>query len=223
MSAHFTPAFFKFLRDLKAHNDRAWFLANRDRYVADVEAPLLRFIADVGERLPDISKAYVADPRRSGGSMYRIYRDTRFSPDKSPYKTWAAASFKHRAFSKDVVTPGFYIHLGPKECFAGGGIYHPEMPTLTKIRQHIVSNPKGWAAVRKFGIEIEGDVLKRAPAGYDPAHRFIDDLKRKDFYGGSEFTERDVTSSGFLDTYIACCQDVAPLMEFLTKALGLKW
>jgi uncharacterized protein (TIGR02453 family) len=223
MAAHFTPALFKFLRDLKAHNDRAWFLANRDRYVADVEAPFLRFITDVGARLPAISKAYVADPRRSGGSMYRIYRDTRFAADKSPYKTWVAASFKHRSSSKDVATPGFYIHIGPKECFAGGGIYHPEMPTLTRIRQHIVADPKGWAAVRKSGVEIEGDVLKRAPAGYDPAHRFIDDLKRKDFYGGAEFSERDVTSPGFLDKYVACCQDVAPLMEFLTKALGLKW
>jgi uncharacterized protein (TIGR02453 family) len=136
MSAHFTPAFFKFLRDLKAHNDRAWFQANRERYVADVEAPMLQFITDVGERLPDISPAYVANRRRVGGSMYRISRDTRFSADKSPYKTWVAATFKHRSFSKDVPTPGFYLHLGPKECFAGGGIYHPEMPTLTKIRQH---------------------------------------------------------------------------------------
>ena len=223
MSAHFTPGFFRFLRDLKAHNDRAWFQANRERYVADVEAPMLQFITDVGERLPEISSAYVANGRRVGGSMYRIYRDTRFSADKSPYKTWVAATFKHRSSTKDVPTPGFCLHLGPKECWAGGGIYHPEMPTLTKIRQHIVADPKGWAAVRKSGIEIEGDTLTRAPAGFDPKHPFVEDLRRKDFYGGAEFTERAATSDGFLDKYLDCCREVAPLMQFLTKALGLRW
>src|SRR5579862_5228648 len=100
-SPHFSPAFFKFLRDLKKHNDRAWFQDNRDRYVRDIEAPMLAFIADVGERLPKISRHLIADPRRSGGSMYRIYRDTRFSADKTPYKTWAAAHFRLRTPAKD--------------------------------------------------------------------------------------------------------------------------
>jgi uncharacterized protein (TIGR02453 family) len=221
--AYFTPAFFTFLRDLKAHNDRAWFQANRDRYVAHVEAPMLAFIAAVGERLPSISPMMVADARRSGGSMYRIYRDTRFAADKSPYKTWAAASFKHRSANKDQPVPGFYLHIGPAGRYGGGGIYHPDMPTLTRIRQHIVADPKAWAAVRASGIEIEGDSLSRAPAGFDPAHRFIEDLRRKDFYGGAEFTAREVTSADFLDKYIACCEAVAPLMAFLSKALGLRW
>jgi uncharacterized protein (TIGR02453 family) len=221
--SHFTPAFFKFLRDLKSHNNRQWFQKNRERYVDAVESPMIRFITDVGERLPGISKQYVADPRRSGGSMYRIYRDTRFSPDKTPYKTWSAAHFKHRASSRDQPTPGFYLHMGPGECFGGGGIYHPEMPVLTRIRQRIVAEPKAWAAVLKTGVEIEGDTLSRGPAGFDPAHKFVEDLKRKDFYGGREFTEREVVSPGFLDAYVKCCREVAPLMEFLTKALELRW
>ena len=223
MAGHFTPGFFAFLRDLKRHNDRAWFAANKDRYVAEVEAPMLRFIADVGERLPSVSRAFVTDPRRSGGSMYRIYRDTRFSHDKSPYKTWAAAHFRHRSAGKEVAAPGFYVHLGPGEYFGGGGIYHPDMPTLTRIREHIVSDPRAWGAVRRSGIEIEGGSLKRVPAGFDPAHRFADDLKRKDFYGGSEFTERQVTSPEFLNTFVDSCEAVAPLMKFLTAALGLRW
>ena len=155
--------------------------------------------------------------------MYRIYRDTRFSADKSPYKTWVAAHFKHRAAARDVTVPGFYVHLGPGECFAGGGIYHPDMPTLTRIRQHIVADPKAWGAVGRAGLEIEGDSLKRAPAGFDPAHRFVEDLKRKDFYTGQEFPERQVTSPGFLDAFIDACRDTAPLMKFLTAALGLRW
>src|SRR5688572_18269530 len=189
--ASFTPDLFAFFRDLKRHNDREWFTANKDRYVASVEAPMLQFIRDVGERLPEISKSYRADARRFGGSLYRIYRDTRFSADKAPYKTWIAAHFRHRAARKDVETPGFYVHIGPGEVFAGGGIYHPSMPVLTRIRQHIVDNPRGWKAVRDSGLEIEGQSLKRAPAGFDPAHRFIEDRRRKDFYAGEEFTEAD--------------------------------
>jgi uncharacterized protein (TIGR02453 family) len=223
MAAHFSPDTFAFLRELKRHNTREWFAANKDRYVTLVEAPMLRFIVDVGERLPSVSPAFLADPRRSGGSMYRIYRDTRFSTDKSPYKTWVAAHFRHRAAGKDVAAPGFYVHLGPGECFAGGGIYHPDMPTLTRIREHIVADPGAWGAVRRAGIEIEGDSLKRAPAGFDPAHRFVDDLRRKDFYTGAEFTERQVTSARFLDAFLGACRDAAPLMRFLTAALGLRW
>lgn len=223
MAVHFTPGTFAFLRDLKRHNDRAWFAANKERYVVEVEAPMLRFIADVGARLPSVSKAFVADPRRSGGSMYRIYRDTRFSSDKSPYKTWVAAHFRHRAGGKGVAVPGFYLHLGPGEFFGGGGIYHPDMPTLTRIREHIVADPKAWGAVTRSGIEIEGDSLKRAPAGFDPAHRFVEDLKRKDFYAGAEFTERQVTSPEFLETYLDACRAIVPLMRFLSAALGLRW
>jgi uncharacterized protein (TIGR02453 family) len=219
---HVTPGFFTFLRELKRHNDRAWFAAHKDRYVADVEAPMLRFITDVGARLPSVSKAFVADPRRSGGSMHRIYRDTRFSHDKTPYKTWASAHFRHRAAGKDMTAPGFYLHIGPAERFVGGGIYHPDMPALTRIRQRIVSEPKAWGAVIRSGIEIEGDTLKRAPAGFDPAHRFIVDLKRKDLYAGAEFTARQVTAPDFLDAFIDSCREVAPLVEFLATALGLR-
>ena len=143
MAPFFTPALFTFLRDLKRHNDRAWFAAQKDRYVEEVEAPMRRFIAAAGERLPSISRSIVADPRRSGGSLYRIYRDTRFSADKSPYKTWTAAHFRHRAAGKEQTAPGFYLHLGPAENFGGGGIYHPDRPTLTRIRQHIVEAPEG--------------------------------------------------------------------------------
>ena len=223
MSVYFTPAFFKFLRDLKRHNDREWFAANRSRYVADVEAPMLQFIADFGLRLKKISPAFVADRRRMGGSMFRIYRDTRFSPDKSPFKTWMAARFPHEARKKMESVPGFYVHVGPAECFGGGGVYHTAMPALTRIRQHIVAAPKAWAAVRASGIEIEGDTLVRAPAGFDPAHEFIDDLKRKDLYTLTEFSEEDAASPRFLDRYTDTCERAAPLIAFLTKALGLRW
>jgi uncharacterized protein (TIGR02453 family) len=221
--AYFTPATFTFLRALKRRNTREWFAANRARYQAEVEAPMLQFIADFAPRLRRISRAYVADPRRSGGSMFRIYRDTRFSDDKSPFKTWAAARFSHEARKQTDSVPAFYLHVGPGEVFGGGGVYHVEMSALTRIRQRMVEAPSRWAAVRRTGIEIEGDTLTRPPKGFDPAHRFVEDLKRKDLYTLTEFTERDAARPDFLDRYTASCERAAPLVEFLTKALGLRW
>ena len=216
----FGPGFFTFLRDLKRHNTREWFEANRARYVADVETPMLDFIRAVGEKLPAICPGYVADPRRMGGSMFRIYRDTRFSADKSPYKTWLGARFGHRKATRDTHAPGFYVHLSVDESYGGGGIYHPDTPTLTKIRQRIVSHEKACAAVVK-SVELEGDTLKRPPAGFDKAHKFIEDLKRKDLYSLAEFSQADVTSRRFLDRYLEACDAVTPLVEFLTEAVGL--
>lgn len=224
MAGYFSPAFFKFFRDLKRHNDREWFAGERARYTADVEAPMMQFITDFAPRLRHISRAFVADPRRTGGSMLRIYRDTRFSPDKSPFKTWMAARFPHEAKKKAMDhLPGFYLHLGPGESYGGGGVYHLETPAMTRIREHIVAQPKPWAKVLASGVEIEGDRLKRAPVGFDPTHKFIEDLKRKDFYSLREFTEREVVAADFLEKFTDACEQAAPLLEFLTKSLRLRW
>lgn len=224
MARHFSPAFFAFFRDLKRHNDREWFAAERARYTADVEAPMMQFVTDFAPRLRAISRAFVADPRRMGGSMFRIYRDTRFSADKSPFKTFMAARFAHEARKKAVDgSPGFYLHLGPGESYGGGGVYHLETPAMTRIREHIVSQPRQWAKVLASGVEIEGDRLKRPPAGFNPSHKYVEDLKRKDLYSLREFTERDVVAPDFLDRFTDACEQAAPLMEFLTKSLALRW
>ena len=139
---HFAPALFAFLRELRENNNREWFQANKGRYEADVRDPLLRFIADFALPLHELSTHFVADPRPVGGSLFRIYRDVRFSKDKSPYKTQAAAHFRHER-GKDVHAPGFYLHLEPDDVFAGAGIWHPDMKSLTKIRDAIVANPAG--------------------------------------------------------------------------------
>lgn len=222
MSAYFTPALFSFLKELKAHNTRDWFEANRARYEADVQAPMLAFIDELRPRLAAVNRAFVADPRKSGGSMFRIYRDTRFSADKSPYKTSVAARFVHRAQPKGQMGPTFYLQLEPGDSFGGGGIYHPDMPTLTRIRHAIVDDVKGWRAVRKTGIEIEGDSLTRVPAGFDAGHPFAEDLRRKDLYVLRPFTQRDVCGNDFMGRYVETCAHVEPLVAFLAKALGLK-
>jgi uncharacterized protein (TIGR02453 family) len=220
---HFGRGLFGFLSDLKTHNDRDWFAANKERYVSEVEEPTLRFIADLDGRLAKVSARFVADPRRTGGSMFRIYRDTRFSPDKSPFKTWVAARFAHEARRKVEGVPAFYLRLSPGESFGGGGVYHLDTPALTKVRQHIVAEPKRWRAVLSAGVEIEGEQLKRPPAGFDRTHEFVEDLKRKNLYTGAEFTEREVVAPDFLERYVALCEQSAPLLEFLTGALGLRW
>ncbi|HXT70127.1 MAG TPA: DUF2461 domain-containing protein [Vicinamibacterales bacterium] len=223
MAQYFTPGFFDFFRDLKRHNDREWFAANRERYVASVEAPVLQFIGDFAPHLRAISPAFTADRRRVGGSMFRIHRDTRFSPDKSPYKLWTAARFAHESRRKESGgVPGFFLHLGPGESFGGGGVYHIEMPQLTKIRRRIVDAPQDWAKVRAR-VEVQGEQLKRAPAGFSASHEHIEDLRRQNLYALKDFTEADVVSGDFMERFVASCQEAAPLIEFETKALGLRW
>ena len=131
MSSPFRPALFKFLKELKANNNREWFQDNKPRYEADVKDALTRFVLEFEAPLRKISEEFIADPKRS---MFRIYRDTRFSKDKSPYKTQASAHFRH-ARAKDVHAPGFYLHLEPGNIFAGAGIWRPENKALIKIRE----------------------------------------------------------------------------------------
>ena len=219
---HFTPEFFSFLRDLNQHNTREWFAANHERYLAHVERPMLQFINDFAAPLRSISPAYIVDRRKIGGSMYRIYRDTRFSEDKTPFKTWQAARFEHEARRKVESVPGFYLHLGIDHCFAGGGVYHVERPGLTRIRQRIVDEPDEWRRA-KAGLEIQGEQLKRGPAGFPLAHEHIDDLRRQQMYMLTELTEDEVVSEGFIDRFTEVCRRAAPIIEFQTKALGLRW
>lgn len=120
-SAHFTPALFEFLSEFADNNNREWFQDNKTRYERDVRDALIQFVADFGKRLQEISPHMVADPRLSGGSVFRIYRDVRFSKDKSPYKTNAGVHFRHEV-GRDVHGPGLYLNLQPDQVFAGVGI-----------------------------------------------------------------------------------------------------
>ncbi len=214
----FRPELFDFLRRLKRHNNRDWFARNKSRYEETVRDPALLFISSFGPHLFKINPNFVADPHPSRGSLFRIYRDTRFSSDKRPYKTHIGIRFSH-ASGKDAHAPVFYLHLEPESCFAAAGVWHPERIALNQIRAAIVSNPKGWAAVRRK-FELEGDSLKRPPRGFDPNHPFVEDLKRTDFIAGVDFTEAEVCRAGFLKEFTAACRKMLPLVEFTTKALG---
>lgn len=223
----FGPELFTFLRSLKRNNNREWFAANKERYEREVRDPLLRFIGDVAGPLNAISPAIVADPRPVGGSLFRIYRDTRFSSDKTPYKTHAAAQFRHRA-GKDVHAPGFYLHLEPGQVFAGGGVWHPDTPTLHAIREAIAADPSKWKRVlagKPFQTlcRLEGDVAKRVPRGFDPAHPLVEDLKRKDFIAVTQWDEDAATRADFVDRFIEFCRAASPLMAFVASATRREW
>lgn len=222
--SYFTSELFRFLAELAAHNERAWFETNKPRYRTAIQEPLLRFITDFAPELAAISPHFVADPRPQGGSMFRIHRDVRFSADKSPYKTHAAAQFRHRA-AKDVHAPGFYLHLEPGGCFVGVGIWHPDGPTLAAIRAALVATSDGWKKAvgdRAFAraFTLGGDALKRPPQGFDPSHPLIEDLKRKDFVAMAPLSEEQAMAADFLVHFTATCRAAALFMRFLATAIG---
>jgi uncharacterized protein (TIGR02453 family) len=226
-TAPFGPELFSFLADLRANNDREWFAANRDRYEEHLLEPALAFIDAFAPRLERISPHFRADARPSGGSLFRIHRDTRFSKDKSPYKTNLGIHFRHER-AKDVRAPGFYLHIGPGEVFAGGGIWHPDTEGATRIREAIVADPQRWKRATRGGafakrLELGGDSLKRVPPWADPQHPFADDLKRKDFFGWARLSEDAVAAPGFVDEYARICRAAAPLVQFLCDALEVPY
>jgi uncharacterized protein (TIGR02453 family) len=220
-ASHFTPELFSFLRELAKNNDRGWFAANKERYERDVRGPALCFISDFGPRLSKISPRLMADPRPTGGSMFRIHRDTRFSRDKSPYKTHVGIHFFHEAAKAAASVPGFYLHLQPGQSFAAAGIWHPDPQSLARLRQAIVERSPEWMAVKRSKLPIEGGTLKRPPRGFPCDHPFMDDLKRTDFVTSVRVTDKEVCAPGFLNDFAAACRRMAPLTRFASRALGL--
>ncbi len=224
--AYFTPKLFRFLRDLTKNNNKLWFEENKERYREDVRDPFLDFIADFAPRLRKINPYFIADQRPLGGSLFRVYRDVRFSRDKTPYKTMAAAQFNHEK-GKNVHAPGFYLHLEPGEVFAGAGIWHPDAKTAYLVRNAIANNPVkfrrilGAKAFKQY-CTISGDKLIRPPQGFDPEHPLMEYLKYKDFLVMTTLTEKDVCAPGFLDMFTDSCRAYAPYVEFLAEAVGLK-
>ena len=227
MATYFTPATFRVLRELAKNNERAWFDANRERYEAAVKRPFLRLIADLQPGLAKISPHFVADPRGNGGSLFRIHRDTRFSKDKTPYKTHAGAKFFHER-SRQAPAPVFYLHVEPGACFLGGGWWHPEPEQQRRIRQFILDNPEGWrkavhgAAFRKR-FALGGDALARPPRGIPADHPLVGDLKRKDFVASMPMADADLCSATLLKTVLTGFTGIAPLVDYLCAAVELEF
>ncbi len=217
----FNPDLFDFLRQLKRHNNREWFARNKARYQQTVVEPAMTFISGFAPHLAKLSPHFIADARPTRGSLFRIYRDTRFSPDGLPFKTHVGIRFSHEN-GKDVHAPIFYLHLEPEGCFVAAGVWHPDNPALTRIRTAIVSQPEQWSKVASK-YELEGNSLTRPPKGFDASHPCVNDLKRKDFVASVELNDEQVCSLKLMRDFTSACRTMKPLVEFTTKALGLKF
>lgn len=213
------PGLFKFLIELKSSNTKEWFAANKKRFENEVREPLLGFIEAFAPHLEEISPYFLAIASRSGGSMFRIHRDVRFSSDKSPYKTNAGLHFRHEN-GKDAHCPGFYLHLEPGKCFCGAGIWRPDSASLKAVRDLILERPDQWKKVsRSPHFSLGGDSLKRPPRGYDKDHPLIDDLKRKDMVAFVDLSDEEVVGDDFLEQYVDHCRRFAPFVKFISEAV----
>lgn len=223
----FSQATLEFLDELDANNDRTWFEANKSRYESLVREPALDFIEAMGERLISFAPHFRADPRKIGGSLMRVYRDTRFSRDKTPYKTNIGIQFRHQ-LGKDVHAPGFYLHISTGECFLAVGCWHPESDALGRIRDLIAEQPERWFAARddaQFVAHwmLSGDSLKRAPRGYSVDHVAVDDLKRKDFIGIAPLSLLEVATPGLVELAGTHFAAASPFMKFLCDAINVRY
>ncbi len=217
-----------FFKELEVNNNREWFNDNKQRFRDSVQEPLAAFVAAMAPKLKKISKHFVADPRLNGGSVFRIYKDVRFSKDKSPYKTHGAVQFRH-TLGRDVHAPGFYVHLDPDEIFYGGGVWMPPAPALLKVRETIRDKGQKWLKAKtgaafdqRFG-QIRGDQLTRPPRGFDANHPHIEDIKRKSFFAMAEAKPSSARKAEFVDHVAETFTDAKPLMKFLCEALGISF
>jgi len=206
----------QFLRLLKRHNNREWFQDHKTIYEQYVKQPMFGLIETLAADFQLFAPEMAASPKISA---YRIYRDTRFSSDKRPYKTHVAMRFSHRG--KDVHSPGFYLHLEPGGCFAASGLWHPEPHTLLKVRTAMVERGDEWRSIRKLLNWDDATKLSRPPRGFPSEHEFVDDLKLRDLGTAIEFTDAQVCSPKFMATFAMACKKMSPLAHFLSGALGL--
>ena len=217
----FTAETLKFLRALKRNNRREWFNAHRDDYEAFVRQPMTAVIEQLAIDFREIAPELVASPKHS---MYRIYRDTRFSENKTPYKTHVAAVFPPRGLPKHEGA-GVYFHVSADQVWVGGGMYAPQTPQLHAVREHIAANHRQLRAIVEspgFRTQIgplEGERLKRVPRGFANDHAAADFLRYRQFLAGRDLPASVATSPRFYGTLLTVFRQVVPLTRFLNAPL----
>ena len=222
MSApRFTPKTLSFLRALKRHNDREWFKARKAEYERHVRGPMVAFIERFAEDFREFAPELVASERVS---LYRVYRDTRFSPDKTPLKTHIAANFPWKGLPKHEGA-GLYFHVSPTEVWAGGGMYMPQTSQLHLVREHLAKSHRRFRTIvespsfkRRTG-GIDGERLQRVPHGFPADHPAAEYLKFRQFLAGVEYPPAFATSPRFYATLLSLFREIAPLVRFLNEPL----
>ena len=220
----FTTAAIDFLSQLELNNDRDWFQPRKEEFEASVREPMVRFIERLNAELADVGPDYVTDPQKS---IYRIYRDTRFSKDKTPYKTHIGALFPHRALGKDSGA-ALYFHLSPKELLIASGLYKCPPPMLIPIRQHIADQHERLTAilkakpVKQFFGEMQGDRLTRPPKGWSAEHPAIDYLRQKDLLLEVSLPPETGTAAKAVKEVAKRFRAMLPFVSFLNEPLVMK-
>lgn len=210
----------QFLRQLKKHNDREWFQARKDTYETQVKAPMLSLAIDINDMLATQAPDLVTDPKKA---VYRIYRDTRFSKDKTPYKTHIGMLFWHSGLGKD--SGAFlYTHVATDEVIIAGGMYMPQPPDLALVRQRIADKLADFEAiaqskkVKALG-GITGDELSRPPKGFDKDHPAMHWLRKKQFMLSQSLPAEAALEPNYSKTVTTSFQSMLPFVEFLNGAL----
>jgi len=216
-----------FLQQLSNNNNRPWFNERKSLYEQSVREPSLAFIEAMEPSIKSLSPNFTAVAKKTGGSLMRIYRDARFSNDKTPYKTNIGIQFRHTA-GKDVHAPGFYLHISPDTCFVGAGIWRPNSKALSNIREMISDSPNAWKNITRHNTfkryyTLSGDSLKTYPRGYAKDHPMINDLKRKDFIAIHPLTHEEILSPNVTKTIHHRFKVASDLMDYLCNALELPY
>ena len=215
----------QFFRGLARNNNRDWFLPRKPLFEDKVKGPMLELVEAVNGGLKRFAPDYVTDPSKA---VYRFYRDTRFSKDKSPYKDHIAASFRHRHLGGEGGGAGFYFAVSHKNVGIGGGVYMPSPETLLSIRTHIAEFHdqfetllKGRAVKRLLG-ELQGEQLSRVPKGFCAEDPAADLLRRKQFLLHTELGPEIATTPELYEAIVSRFKAMTPFMEFLNAPLAAK-
>jgi len=217
----FTPRTLSFLRSLKRHNDRDWFRTRKDKYQQFVRGPMSAVVERLAADFHAFAPELVASPKQS---LYRIYRDTRFSADKRPLKTHAAASFPHRRLPRHQGA-GLYFEIATEWVWIGGGMWAPEPPLLLRVREHIAGTwPELRTTIQRRSFrmrvgDLGGDKLTRVPRGFPSGHPAAEYLKHYRFVAGREFPASFAHSRSFYPTLVATFKALMPLVRFLNEPL----
>jgi uncharacterized protein (TIGR02453 family) len=211
-----------FLRALKKNNHRDWFTPRKSTFEAAVRQPMLELVGAIHREMLRFAPQYVGEPAKC---VYRIYRDTRFSKDKTPYKTYASALLLRSGFDKYAGCAAYYFAVSPENIEVAGGIYTPDRDVLLTVRQHIAENYRQFRAtfsspkVKKLLGELQGDSVSRMPKGFDPDHPAADLIKRRHYLLDTQLDPKLATTPELLGELVARIEAMTPFVEFLNRPL----
>ncbi len=211
-----------FLRALKKNNDREWFTPRKPVFEETVRQPMIELVSAIHREMLRFPPEYVGEPAKC---VYRIYRDTRFSKDKTPYKTYASALILRNGFSKYDGCAGYYFAVSPENIEVEGGVYAPDRDILLAVRQHIADNHKQFRAtfetpkVRKLFGELWGESVSRVPKGFDANHPAADLIRRKQYLLGAKMDPELAVTPKLLREIVSRIEAMTPFIQFLNQPL----